>query len=161
MNYQQKWLDDLNQGELGEKVIVSFLQKKGNLKFIKYNKNMDYDILMEKPDGGSLTFEVKTDRYEKYNGKTGNIFVETRCNGKNSGIWGSYADIYVFYFPDFGEIYMIKTEELKRLIQEENHIFRYSTQSGDMGKVSGFLINRYTHKDKFKFYQIPVLDCWN
>lgn len=160
MNYQVKWQDDLKQGELGEKIIKQFLIKKKGFKFIKDNKNMDYDLLMEAPNGASFTFEIKTDRYEKYNGKTGNIFIETRCNNKPSGVWGSIADVYVFYFPDFGEIYMIYKSELQRLIQEEPHLFRYSTQSGDGGKVSGFLINRYNHRDKFKVYQIPIFDCW-
>ena len=156
----KKFRSDLNQGNIGEKIIATWLEKYKGMKFIKFNNDNLYDILMEKPDGSTLTIECKTDRWEFFNYKTGNIFIETRCNGKSSGIWSSIADIYAFYFPDFGELYFISTKELKVLLKEKQNLFNRKTLSGDGGKVSGFTINRYDNKDLFKFYEINKLKIW-
>jgi hypothetical protein len=155
-----KFTTDLEQGNLGEKVIAKWLEKYQGYETIKFGNTMDYDFVSQRPDGKQISYEVKTDRWEKYNYKTGNIFVETRCNDKQSGIWGTKSDVYVFYFPDFGEIYMIKTEDIRALIKDPSVCSR-RTMSGDRGAVSGFVINRYKHGHLFNKIEIPVLKCWD
>lgn len=156
-----KFRSDLNQGNIGEKIVASWLMKYKNMKLIKFNDNNLYDILMEKENGSSLTLEVKTDRWEFFNYETGNIFIETRCNNKPSGVWSSIADVYCFYFPDYGELYFISTTELKDLLLNRQDLFIRKTLSGDGAKVSGFVINRYKNKDLFKLYNIPKLKIWS
>jgi hypothetical protein len=157
-----KWIKDLSQGNIGEKVVASWLSRYKDLDLIKFNDTMDYDFVMERKDGSTISFEVKTDRYEFYKGyKTGNIFIETRCNGKKSGLWGTIADMYCFYFPDFGELYFIKTEDLRSIVRDRNDILVRTTLSGDGGKVSGFLIDRYKWRSLFKYYDIPKLKIWS
>jgi len=69
--------------------------------------------------------------------------------------------VFVYFLPDFEEAYMISVKKLRELLLTHQEYFRYSTQSGDEGKVKGYLINRYDYKHLFKFYQIPKLKCWN
>jgi len=161
MDFNKKWINDLDQGNKGERVVANWLKKYKGMKIIKYNDNNQYDVLMEKENGSSLTLEVKTDRWEHFNYKTGNIFIETRCNGKPSGVWSSLADVYVFYFPDYSELYFISTTKLKDLLSTRQDLFDRKTLSGDGGKVSGFTINRYKNKDLFKFYEINKLKLWD
>ena len=161
MSANDKFIKDLNQGNIGERIVSSWLIKYKKMKFIKFNDDNLYDILMEKENGSSLTLEVKTDRWEFFNYETGNIFIETRCNDKPSGIWSSIADLYVFYFPDYGELYFITTDKLKGLLRNNQELFEIKRLSGDGGKVSGFVINRYKNKDLFKLYEIPKLKIWS
>jgi hypothetical protein len=155
-----KFTTDLEQGNLGERIIAKWLEKFKGYETIKFGNTMDYDFVSQRPDGKQITFEIKTDRYEHFkNRKTGNIFVETRCNNKQSGVWGTIADVYVFYFPDFGEIYMIKTDDLRALLSNPSICDR-KTLSGDRGAVSGYTINRYKYGHLFNKIEIPVLDCW-
>lgn len=151
---------DLKQGNLGERIISKWLEKYKGYTTIKFGNTSDYDFISKNRDGKEIKFEVKTDRWEKYNRKTGNIFIETRCNDKPSGIWSTKSDVYVFYFPDYGEIYMIKTDDLKSLITRPDVVCRRS-MAGDRGAVSGFVINRYKHGHLFKRIDIPVLKCWD
>jgi hypothetical protein len=149
MNNAEKFKKDLSQGQCGEYIISKWLEKYKGYKTIKFNDNNLYDILMEKPNGSSLTIECKTDRWEFFNKETGNIFIETRCSNKPSGIWSSIADVYAFYFPDYEELYFISTSKLKDLLKNNQELFEIKTLSGDGGKVSGFVINRYKNENLF------------
>lgn len=154
MNYNEKFNDDLTQGKCGELIISKWLEKYKRYNLVKFNDNNLYDILLVKDDGSNITVECKTDRWEHFNWKTNNIFIETRCNNKPSGIWSSIADLYAFYFPDYGELYFIKTKNLKDLLKNNQEIFNRKTLSGDKGKVSGFTINRYEYEKLFNKYSI-------
>jgi hypothetical protein len=155
-----KFTEDLQQGNLGEKVIAKWLEKYKGYKTIKFGNTSDYDFVTQRPDGKQIMVECKTDRWEKYNYETGNIFIETHCNGRLSGLWSTMSEIYVFYFPDYGEIYMVKTDDLKSLIRRPDICSR-RTMSGDRGAVSGFVMNRYKHGHLLKRIDIPVLKCWS
>lgn len=162
MNWNDKFTEDLKQGQLGERIVAKWLEKYKEYKFIKDNDDNLFDILMQKPDASTLTLEIKTDRYEFFKKRiTNNIFVETRCNDLPSGVWSSIADMYCFYFPDFGELYFIDNEKLKDLLKNKQELFSRKTLSGDKGKVSGFTINRYECKDLFDYYEINKLKIWN
>jgi hypothetical protein len=157
----KKFREDLTQGNIGEKIVATWLEKYKDMKLIKFNNTMAYDFIMEMPTGKNISYEIKTDRWETFNKETGNIFIETRCNGKASGVWGTCADVYCFYFPDYGELYFIKTDDLRNVIATRPDILTRTTLSGDGGKVSGFLINRYKNKNIFKFYEINKLKVWS
>lgn len=158
MKAQDKFNNALQQGNKGELIIANWFRVKKGWDIKEYGNTSDWDILLEKGDK-SLTIEVKTDRWEHFNYKTSNIFIETRCNGNKSGVWSTKSDLYAFYFPDYGEVYFIKTEDLKKLIGEKQHLLKYKCHSGDRGAVSGFVINRYDCKDEFNYINIGTR-CW-
>ena len=154
MNNNIKFKSDLKDGQYGEYVISEFLKTKG-FEIIDFNDDYKYDI-MTKLNKRELKFEVKTDRYEFYKKvSTNNLFIETMCSGKFSGIHTTQADYFIYYLPDFEEGYFIKVKDLKELIKTPG--LKVTEQSGDDGRVRGILINR---KDEylrgfFKVYTIP------
>lgn len=142
-----KFRKDLRQGQLGERYVAHCL-KKNDYQIVKFNDNSDYDILALYK-GNEKSFEVKTDLYEYYKEVvTNNLFIEVMCNGKMSGVNSSKADYFVYFLPHISEMYMIKMDELRKLLRERG--FRRSSQSGDRGKVTGYLINRDEAKEWFK-----------
>jgi len=161
VDYNQKFHADLVWGELGEKVIAKWLEKyKGFTETIfNPNKNNEYDfssVLNSK----RISYEVKTDRYEHFKKvTTNNIFIETTCSGKPSGIHTTKSDVFVYFFPDFEEAFLIKTKDLKKLIQTVP--FRRSSRAGDKGKVTGFLINKKDLRNEFNIIKVKKISVWN
>lgn len=157
-DYNEKFKEDLKWGQVGEKVIAKWLETYKGFKIIGYGNDNKYDIETTKNDK-TILYEVKTDRYEYFkNVKTGNIFIETTCSGKLSGIHTTKSDIFVYFFPDIEEAFFIKIKDLKELIRTTP--FRRTEQSGDKGKVTGLLINRDEFRNKFKVETIPKLPIW-
>jgi hypothetical protein len=152
-----KFKTDLQQGELGEKVIAEFLQTKGYT-IMEYNKTMSYDLKVER-GGNTTTIEIKTDRWEYFKDNiTNNMFIEVECSGKPSGVMGTNADYFIYYYPDFEIMYLISVNDIRKLIKEVGVL---RTMSGDGGRVTGYLINRRIHKDKFLTYKIKKTDVWS
>jgi hypothetical protein len=149
----------LTQGQVGEMIVSKYLENKYKWENKGYGNTKDWDIHLTKENGEDVFIEVKTDRWEKFNKVTNNIFIETRCNNTPSGIWSSKSNLYAFYFPDDGEIFFIKTSDLKDLVKDPEKV-RYTNMSGDGGRVSGFLINRKDWRDLFQVVNIGVLDYW-
>lgn len=142
---------DLNKGRRGEDVIASVLQSHG-FRVIGDCNNSSFDLIMEynrKP----YTYEIKTDLYCNPENDTGNIAVEVESRGKASGISVTQADYFVTYFPNLGEIWNIKTEDLKSLI-ERNNIY-LKENGGDKGSNTKFyLVNKNKFRNYFKVYKI-------
>jgi hypothetical protein len=150
MDYQKKWLDDLKQGEWGEKIIAEFFEKRG-YEILDFNKTGEYDILIKKDF--EIRLEIKTDRWEFFNEKiTNNIFLEVSCSGKPSGITNSKADFFIYFFPDWDIFYTISMSKARELL---NYGIRKS-YSGDGGRVIGYTINRFDFSDWFKIQEIIV-----
>jgi hypothetical protein len=151
-----KWLNDLNEGQKGERVIAEHIinKKDGEYEIVEFGNDHKYDFKLEsKLKETYIYFEVKTDRYEYFKDiHTGNLFIEVSCSGKPSGVSTTQADYFVYYFPDKELAYLIKVNDLKTLLLTEDHI--RSTQSGDGGRVSGYLINRETWGHKFIILKI-------
>jgi len=160
MNLYEMFKKSLKDGELGEKVFALYLKKEKGFDIIGFNEDYKYDILTKYQDK-TITFEIKTDRYEFLKGvKTDNMFIEVSYNNKPSGLSKTEADIFVYFFPDLEEAYMIKVSELKSLITEHPEYFKYATMSGDGNRTRGYLINRYEYSHLFKVYNVPKLKCW-
>jgi len=142
---------DLVLGNEGEKEIVTFLQSKGH-QFLNSNNDNKYDIKML-CKGKEKTYEIKTDVLCTPKYDTGNMFVEFKCRGKESGILVSEADWFVTYFKFLGELWFIKTTTLLNLITENE--FRVIDNAGDVGsKTHGYLINRKQFKENFHVCKI-------
>lgn len=128
MNFESgkyNFKQDLNTGEKGENFMIEFLEKKG-FKLIGRCKTKEYDLKMLYNEK-EYTYEIKTDIYKKKD----NIAIEFECRGNPSGISVTEADYFVTFFPLWGEIWNIKTENLRQLIAELKPY--KTTQSGDDG----------------------------
>lgn len=144
-NYNFK--QDLKEGVNGESEIISFLISKG-LIYQHSNNDNKYDIKMLK-NNKPITYEIKTDTWCNKYRDSGNIFVEFECRGKPSGIEVTQADWFVTFFKNLNQIWFIKTNTIKHLIQTEN--FKITKQSGDVGSnTCGYLIPRNKYLNYFK-----------
>lgn len=150
---QKKFGPDVNVGEWGEYDMSRFLQHKG-FEFIEQTKGNDnrYDLVMGYKNN-SYTYEIKTDVYEK---DTGNIVIEFECKGKPSGINVTIADYFTTFFPFLGEVWNIKTSELRNLISNyELPIFGNKKEAGDPGsKTKLYVIEKKEFKHFFKVHYL-------
>ena len=106
-----------------------------------------------KKNNNEITYEIKTDVFVAPIYDTGNIFIEYESRGKNSGISVTKADWFVTYFKYLKEIWFIKSETLKTLIQENEFPIFYD--AGDVGSAThGYLIKRKDFKEYFHVYKI-------
>lgn len=152
----QKFESDLQFGANGENIIINYLTGLG-LKFINDSKSLcddydfykSFDLLFQNKSREFKKFEIKTDKYAD----TGNLPVEFKCNGKDSGIRTTKSDFILFYFTqlEVENIWIIKTSRLKEIINENQFHFSYG---GDDNKSCIYLINRNEFKDDFRIYSL-------
>ncbi len=148
---------DIIEGEAGEDYIIDFLTKGWKGTLLQKKKDYTWDFKIDFENSGVQTFESKTDVYcipsSLVNGKvikgrdTGNIFIEFSCRGKDSGIKATEADWFVYYFKFLGELWIIKVDDLKKLIDENN--FKIGVGGDPGSNSSGYLIPRMKFRDKF------------
>lgn len=141
---------DINFGEKGEQDIINILIKLG-FTFIHKTEGCDsrYDLLMEFNEK-LISYEIKTDIYPF---DTGNIVVEFECRGKPSGIAVTEADYFTTYFPHLGEIWNIRTDELKKLIETKS--FPIFFNSGDVeSNTKLYKINKKRYQHLFKVHKL-------
>jgi hypothetical protein len=137
---------DIIEGEAGEDYIIDFLTKGWKGTLLQKKKDYTWDFKIDFENSGVQTFESKTDVYcipsSKVNGKvikgrdTGNIFIEF-----------SEADWFVYYFKFLGELWMIKVQDLKKLIDENN--FKIGVGGDHGSNSSGYLIPKMKFRNKF------------
>lgn len=148
-NYDFK--KDLVIGNKGEDVVLNDLISLGAKVLVRRTDNSDYDFMISQ-NGNKITYECKTDFFPD----TGNIFIETKCRGKDSGINVTKADWFVTYFTHSNELWYIKTNELKELIEFVPH--KKVVNSGDKGSgTEGYLINKTKFKKNFIIRKVNCL----
>jgi hypothetical protein len=155
----KKWLQDLAQGNTGERVVCEYLlSKRPQYGLAEYNNDSRYDFRLTSSTENDLTFEIKSDCYEYLKGfMTYNIFVETSCSNKPSGIMTSEADYFVYYFPYLEEAYFIQSDKLREFVREHNEDddgIEYKNRAGDGQRVEGVCIHRNYHRDIFNVVKI-------
>ncbi len=142
--------EDIVTGEQGEDFIKEFMINKG-YKFISDNKDNKYDLLMSFKNR-KIKYEIKTDVLLSPKNDTGNIVVEFESRGKSSGISVTEAEFYIYYIPKLNEVWNIKMDKLKNLINSNN--FK-EVIGGDKGSdTKMYLINRNKYKNNFKVYKV-------
>jgi hypothetical protein len=139
-NYNFK--KDLIIGEEGEQIVIDDLISMGAT-YDSNNKTNSHDVIVNF-NNKQISYECKTDEFED----TGNMFIETSCRGKESGIMVTKADWFVTYFKKLNEIWYIKTNKLKEILANNKH--RKVTQSGDLdSNTEGILLNKNMFRDDF------------
>lgn len=142
---------DLKLGNDGEKILIDFLISKG-CTYVDSNNDNKFDIKMISK-GKEITYEIKTDVKCAPLFDTGNIFIEYESRGKLSGISVTQAKWFVTYFLYLNEIWFIKSNDLKKLIEEND--FPIFKNAGDIGsQTHGYLINRKKFKQYFHVSKI-------
>ena len=135
MNYDFE--KDLKTAKSCELEIALYLVGRGN----KVNKACDdrrFDIEITNRNGNKQKIEVKEDFMHS---KTGNIAIEYECRGKPSGINTTESDQYIYkvhYADKNPRIFSIKTDNLKRLLNERKNI--KSVTGGDAGSNTKFYL---------------------
>ena len=129
-----KKLEDTEQykkGLIGEEIILQQVKKifPKALKVDGYFKFYDIEIPEKK-----ITLEIKTD----FLSSTGNVYIEFSCNGADSGIFATKANIWVHIIDD--KKHWIYTKKLKSCIYEHNCFNHISTKKIDSLHMQGFLI---------------------
>ena len=139
-NYNFK--EDIKIGEDGEQVMIDDLITLGAI-YESNNKTNTHDVILQYK-GKSISYECKTDVFDD----TGNMFIETQCRGKDSGINVTKAEWFVTYFKKLNEIWYIKTENLKQILNNFEH--KISKNSGDHNSNTiGVLLNKNMFRDEF------------
>jgi hypothetical protein len=150
---------DIIEGEAGEQFVTNWLCEHANGTLLSDNKTNSHDIRIEFPErensmwSGIKTLEIKTDVLVKPTYDTGNMFIEYQCRGKPSGISVTTADLFITYFKNLNELWVIPTSDLKELVS--TYRFRQVTNAGDKGSgTCGYLIPRAQYRSNFKCYKV-------
>ena len=146
-------------GHKGEQAVKHFGETYLDLRFIKYNDDSAFDILFEKDECDVVTYEVKTDLFEKNydEGGTGNMAIEYKCRGRKSGIRKTKALYFAYYIPNVRDkqLWVISVKNLKELLK--NCVFKRVSggetyYDSDEKVTRCFLIDRYRYKKHFDVY---------
>jgi len=152
--------DDLSKyGKPGEGVVADFFRSRGYV-VSEPNDDSQYDFIA-KNDYKEFKVEVKNDQKcitptlsWLPTSDTGNIFIEYTSWNREAGIRTTKADIYAYMFGNLKpkELWLIRVEDLKRLIETNN--FKTTKESGDEGSnTEGYLISRYDFIGDFILYK--------
>jgi len=138
VNYNFK--KDILVAHRTEKEIALYLENRYGAKIISFENTNKYDIKAEIRNR-TITFEVKEDFICK---TTGNVGVEFKCRGKDSGISVSLADYYIYklHTSSYGIQYVLhKTDVLKDMIN--NRLYSRIVNGGDKGSNSMNYLFKY------------------
>jgi hypothetical protein len=162
------FLIDLEKFQLAEKKVAEFFEKEFKTKTISLNHDNKHDFKCLYNNHRELKVEVKGDRWcypdkivnysfgpKLEKGRdSGNLFIETECRGKLSGINTSKSDYYAYYYVYFKKLWLIRTSDLKKLILENDFEIK-DENVGDKGsKTKGYVIPRDEFIEHFRVYDI-------
>ena len=157
----------MEDGQKGEEAVRHFVETVMHKKWIKYNDDASYDILFQNEYEEPVTFEVKTDLWEKNmdDGGSGNMVIEYKCRGKKSGIRKTKATYFAYYIPNIRDkqLWVISVENLKKLIKDNRfkRVLGGETYYDNDEKVTRcFLIDRYRYRRNFDVYTFDGAGGW-
>lgn len=141
-----KFQKDLQTGHYYEMKLLEHIKYKNYIRPEGYFK--EYDILINKNNGKSSTYEVKSDKQINI---YGNICIEYMCKNKPSGITTSTAKYWAIFEPK-GEnyrLYKIPTKIIREYI--ENKKYHRECMGGDKYKSSLYLFDKKLFNDYIIF----------
>ena len=146
-------------GHKGEEAVRHFCETVLDLRWIRYNDDSAFDILLRDDEYNLITYEVKTDLFEKDwgEGGTGNMAIEYKCRGKKSGIRKTKAMYFAYYIPNVRDkqLWVISVKNLKELLTTcvSKRVSGGETYYDSDEKVTRcFLIDRYRYRKHFDVY---------
>ena len=146
-----KFSKDLIIGQKGEDIILEQLKLMGG-RFVSRGDDNKHDLTLLYKDK-LVTYECKTDLFPD----TGNYFVETKCRNKLSGIYVTKADYFVTYFVKSNEIWFIKTDKLKSIVNNgDSHKKVFYAGDANSG-TEAFLIKKWKYKKDFLVVNVSPL----
>ena len=112
--------------------------KESDFSVTKFTKDLSYGKKHEKLVMKSLeNFELKTDRMAH---KTGNVYVEFKSRGKDSGITTSKSDTWIFKIPNGRDTHLfsihIPLTRLRKLVSKDYKV----VPGGDKLTSRGYLV---------------------
>jgi len=103
----------LEEGDDFENHVIDYLQSNGVTSAVKIPGYFpDYDIFIAKTE---TKIECKNDKRAD---ETGNLFIETSCNGKESGIFKTKAHYWFIRYDGKGRLY--EKEKIIQCIKDNN-----------------------------------------
>lgn len=118
---REKFLSDIDFGEVGEMVTWNILTKLQNVSNImdvrsdKRSQDDDIDFIVQYTNKQVYKIEVKTDRMAH---ETGNIIYELTSNGNPGCMARSKADYFYYYIPGLKKIYVLNCKGLRDFLDE-------------------------------------------
>ena len=178
----QKFTKDEEFGKWGEETLINFIEKYFNEKLplskIAYwydssyqasNKSFSerksilksYDLKFGLYENGnispkkSVTFEIKTDKFMN----TGNVVIEKKYKKQPSGVFGSSADYFIYFFPRRlkDQVYIIKRERLIEMFESDTKWSEYLRYGGDNDSALMYVIPSSEFDEEFKKFNGKLL----
>ena len=150
---------DLADGQKGEEAVRHFVETVMEIQFVKYNDDKSFDIFFQNEGYHPVTFEVKTDYWEKdwNKGGSGNMAIEYKCRGKKSGIRKTKAMYFAYYIPNVRDkqLWVISVKNLKEVLKTcvSKRVSGGETYYDSDEKVTRcYLIDRYRYRKHFDVY---------
>jgi len=137
-----KFQKDLQTGHKYEMKLLEHIKYKDYIRPEGYFK--EYDILVNKKNGKSSTYEVKSDKQINI---YGNICIEYMCKNKPSGITTSKAKYWAIFEPK-GEnytLYKIPSKIIREYIEKK--YYHRDCKGGDNYNSKLYLFNKNLFKD--------------
>jgi hypothetical protein len=177
-----KFTKDEEFGKWGEYTLIPFIEKYFNEKLITQNitywydsgyqasnksfserKSIlkSYDLKFGLYENGnispkkSVTFEIKTDKFMN----TGNVVVEKKYKKQPSGVFGSSADYFIYFFPRRlkDQVYIIKRERLVEMFESDTKWNEYLRYGGDNDSALMYVIPSSEFDEEFKKFNGKLL----
>jgi len=106
----------------------------------------DYDLKFQTEAKKEVLFEVKTDKYPD----SGNLAFEYKHNKKESGVFRTKADYFIYFMPRFftENVYIIKSEKMVKLLKNEKWK-NYFNYGGDLGTTINFIVPKSEFNEDF------------
>jgi len=127
-----KFEQDLQDGREAEIYVLDIIRRKYPLAFIIDGCHKAYDIFIPERDYG---VEVKNDRQSQI---TGNAFIEVECNGIESGIITTRANIWVYCVKN--NCYWCETQQIRKMIIQNNLRFFEDKPKGETSVVCAYIV---------------------
>ncbi len=131
----EKFSIDLKSGQKGERHVANVLKKAfeaERVSTVGAGKGFDFRLIYN--NGTIELVEVKTDFMAS---KTGNLFFEYSCNGKDSGLKSTEAQKWAILIPHLQEILVTCPKKLFGYLLASTH---KELKGGDRKAVKGYIV---------------------
>ena len=129
--------EDIKIGQTNEQVVIDVFERKYKAVYVGKSEKEDgnlkeFDLIFNFPTKTNVIVEVKTEDKWVQPGRrlpngayfpgidTGNLCIEFKMHGKDSGIMVTKSDLWVIVFMNIKELWVIKTDKLRKLISEND-----------------------------------------